>query len=175
MLSRVLGAYGRWLVRGRHAWWVVASVVVLSVLAGLSARTLQTKDDLLAFLPADNPEIEEFESINRDFGGLDVVLVGVRTEDVFSADFLMRLDALSTEIKQVESVTHVLSLTTVTDVAPSEEEGATAIDYTRLVDRIPVDEEEAAALRDRVMARDLVVGQLVSRDQTGVLLSLIHI
>ena len=94
---------------------------------------------------------------------------------MFRSDFLFALDDFSARAQRLEAVEHVLSLTTVKDITAGE--GGASLAYSDLIERapntgrmvLPTIRPGAAQLRARVMSRDLVVGQLVSADESSVL------
>lgn len=146
----------------------VVVVLVIAALSFLASRRVQHEDDLLAFLPQDNPEVRAFYQINKRFGGLDVALVGIESEDVFASDFVRRLARVTRELKETPGLSHVLSLGNVMDFVPDREKGG--IITGELVGAPPRTPEERAALRAKVLSRDLVVGNLVSESGKAVLL-----
>lgn len=155
---------GQLLARRDVAALVVAVVVVLSAIGGWLAQDIRHEDDLLAFLPADNPEIASFREINERFGGLDVAIVGVEVGDAYDGATLRRLDGLTAALLAMPELDHVLSLANVDDFAPDPMGG---IRTSRLVEQVPGSPEASAALRERVQAREHVVGTLVSHDGTA--------
>ena len=88
-----------WISDRRVAWAIVLLTLVATVVCGVAAVQVEQDDDLLAFLPEGNADIEIFEDVNKRFGGLDVALVGIETEDVFDASFLAALTEATDEIK----------------------------------------------------------------------------
>ena len=76
----MMAALGRFLANKRNALVLVVVVLAAAIGAGLLALRVEQDDDLLAFLPADNPVVAEFHAMNRTFGGLDVALVGMEGE-----------------------------------------------------------------------------------------------
>jgi uncharacterized protein len=157
----------RLVTQTRSAWGIVVCVLLLVWVCIGQVGKLQHEDDLLAFLPQDNPEIAQFQQINQDFGGLDAALIGVATDDVFDPDFLVRLAEVTRELQDLPELDHVLSLTSVQDFAPDPLGG---IRTQMLVPAPPETAEEQALLRSRVMSRDAVAGTLVSEDGTAVVL-----
>ena len=145
----------------RGAAFVVALVLIFSVVSVMLAGQVEREDDLLAFLPQDNPDIEHFQAINERFGGLDVAIVGVGVPDAYDPATLKRLRAASQAVQDLPAIDHVLSLVTVDDFTPDPMGG---IRTGRLVESIPTSPEESAALRDAVAVRDQVRGTLVSDD-----------
>ncbi|MBW2527193.1 MAG: MMPL family transporter, partial [Deltaproteobacteria bacterium] len=158
-------ALGRQLTRKPVAWATVLVAVALSAVGAVYASQVDQDDDLLAFLPKDNPEVAAFDEINERFGGLDVALVGIPVDDPFQPAFLTTLREVTRELDTLSDVDHALSLTSVEDFRPDPAGGIRA-DY--LVGEIPETAEEKAALRQLVMSRDHVVGNLISADGKAV-------
>ena len=152
--------------------WVAAAVVLVALaVAALSlvfARRVTQNDDLLAFLPKGNREVATFTDINRRFGGLDVGLIGIETQDIFQPNFLRRLDQLTRDLRATPGLSHVMSLSNIVDFVPDKEHGG--IVTTHLVSAIPSSDKERSELHEKVLSRDLVVGNLVSADARAVLI-----
>ncbi|MGB0592286.1 MAG: efflux RND transporter permease subunit [Myxococcota bacterium] len=145
---------------------IVAVTLATSAVFAVLAAGVPHDDDLLAFLPEDNPEITTFFSVNKRFGGLDTAIVGLETEDVFEPRFLEALTTITREVGGLGSLSSVLSLANVEDFEPDPAGG---IKTGLLIPGPPKDAEGRAALRARVMAKPHLLGNLVSRDGTAVL------
>ncbi len=151
----------------RVAAFVVAVVLLFATVCGFFATRVEHDHDVLAFLPEDNEEIAVFRAISERFGGLDVALVGVETEDVYDPGFLGRLRTTTREIREIPQVDHVVSLANVEDFAPDPAGG---IRSAPLVDDLPTDATSRAVLRALVQSRDAVVGTLVNEQGTAIVL-----
>jgi predicted RND superfamily exporter protein len=158
----------RLIVNRATAWGVVIVVLALAGLSLLSARQVEREDDILAFLPQDNPAVQVFGDINKRFGGLDVALVGIQSREVLTAGFLGRLRRLTRELKETKGLDHVLSLANTVDFTPDPERGGVVTSL--LVDRLPRTRADEEALRRRVLSRDHVVGNLVAANGEAVLI-----
>ncbi len=152
----------------RSAKAIVGVAVLLTAAALLLANDVEQDDDLLAFLPEGNADVALFQEINTRFGGLDVALVGIDAPDLFTAAFLTRLQTTTQALDDLEDISHAMSIANLEDVSPNKEAGG--IQMAALVDAIPTSPEAEEALRQRVMSRDHVVGNLVSRDGDAVLI-----
>jgi uncharacterized protein len=149
------------IVRKSVAWGIVAAVLVLAVVSPILASRLENDSNLLAFLPETNPDVSAFSDINKRFGGLNVALVGIGSDDPLSADFLGRMKGLTRKLNQTQGIDYALGLTSVEDFAP-DPKGGIASGY--LVSDIPTTPEGLQALREKVMSRDQVVGNMISAD-----------
>lgn len=166
--STPLQALSRWLIKKPVAWAIVILVALLSVASIYYARKVEQDDDVLAFLPAGNSDVRVFQDVNRRFGGLDVAIAGVETKSVFTKDFLARMRTATTRLNATEGVGYALTLTNVEDFAPDPEKGGIRADY--LVRGLPEDEAAEKALREHVLSRDDIVGNLVDETGSGTLI-----
>ncbi len=157
-------ALARLVARRGPAWVIVIVTFALGGVATQRALHVAHDDDLLAFLPTTNPEVGSFYEVNKRFGVLDLAIVGVETEDVFDAAFLERLRKVTGDLNDLPELSDVLSLANVEDFTPNPEGG---IVQGLLVDVVPQTPEAKAALRAKVMSREVVVGNLVSEDSKG--------
>ena len=149
------------------AWILIVFTLLLGGGSLVLAGQVEQDDDLLAFLPEGNEEIETFYRINERFGSLDVALIGIGAEDVFDAEFLTQLREVTERIGDTKGVNHVLSLANVDDFTV-DPMGGVVTDL--LVSELPASDADREALRAKVMSRDQVVGNLVAADGKGVLL-----
>lgn len=156
------------LVRRTAAWATVFIVFALSVASLFYASKVDRDDDVLAFLPRQNPEVGIFYDVSKRFGSLDIALVGIAADDVLAPDFLQRLRTVTKKLNETEGIGHAMSLANVEDFAPNVQHGGITTDY--LIGKIPETDAERAALREKVMSRDHVVGNLISKDGKGTMI-----
>ncbi|UQA54708.1 efflux RND transporter permease subunit [Polyangium aurulentum] len=155
-------ALAHFLVRRSTAWFTVLIVLMLSAASVFYATRVQRDDDVLAFLPRSNPEVGVFYDVNKRFGSLDIAIVGIGTDDVLAPDFLTRLRALTKRLNETDGIGYAMSLANFEDFTADPTKGGITTDY--LVSRIPESDADRAALREKVMSRDLAVGNVVSED-----------
>ncbi len=155
-------ALARWVSNRNVAWAIVIVVTLATAFCLLQLRNLHNEDDVLAFLPQDNPDVKLFYDINQRFGGLDLALVGLEVADPFEPGFLKKLQRLTQDLKENPGLDHVLSLTNVVDFTPDRERGG--VITAPLIQHLPETDQDKAALRAKVMSRDHVVGNLISAD-----------
>jgi predicted RND superfamily exporter protein len=156
-------ALGRLLARRSVAWLVVLLTLSLTCVSAWKAGQVRHEDDLLAFLPQDNEDVRTFRAVNERYGGLDVGLIGVEADGLeqgaFDPTLLADVARLTERLSKLPELDNVLSITNVIDFAPDPMGG---IRSAELMEALPDSPAAAAALRDKVMARDQVVGNLVS-------------
>jgi predicted RND superfamily exporter protein len=153
----------------RHPLLVLVAYALITAVAVYGALQVESEDDVFVFLPEDDPDVELFNDVSARFGSLRVALIGVQLEgegDLLEAEHLAQIETASTRLSEIPEVTRVTSLTTLTDVVTGP--GGAVIEP--LVNRIPEDEEQHRALRERVLSRELVVGSLISADAKGAII-----
>ncbi|MBN1523424.1 MAG: MMPL family transporter [Spirochaetales bacterium] len=101
--------------------------------------------------------------INETFGNSTPLLIAVKMEDLFTYDNLSRLQKLAADLKKIEQVEEVLSLTTVDDIVPTEY----GLKIEKLIpDRLPDGSLALESLRSKILANKNYKGRLVSPDGT---------
>ncbi|MBW2730897.1 MAG: MMPL family transporter [Deltaproteobacteria bacterium] len=155
----------------RVAWAVVLVVLLMAGTSTFLAMQVTQDDNLLAFLPGDDPDVRHFQKLAASFGGLEVALVGLDSgsaNGVFTHDFLSRLKKLTADLMGMRGLDGVTSLDNVADFVANEEKGG--IVTGPLIRALPRNDAELQALRSRVLARDHVVGNFVSSDGRAALI-----
>ncbi len=148
--------------------WAVVIIALLGAGTGLfGASQVDSDDDILAFLPRDNPDVTAFYEINERFGGLDVAVVGIETPYPFDPNFLKRLEEATQILDDTPAIESALSIANVQDFKSAEGGG---IDTGLLISKPAWDDASKAALRDKVMSRDMIVGNLISTSGDAVIL-----
>ncbi len=149
-------AQDHFVVRAR---WVVLVLVALlcgAVIPGVSQ--LQHDDDVLAFLPPEDPDVLAFRAVADRFGMLEVGLVGLRSDEPLLAPARTeQVRTLATRLSEVPGVRLVLSY-------PDFPE-AKVIDDTLVVQPlVPPGTDDAEEIRRRVLANPDAVGNFISAD-----------
>ena len=147
-----------------------AGLVVFLVLliTGVAAVGLPPvyDDDVVRFLPQDDPEVVAFNAIMERFGGLDVALVGVQSDDLYTHERLTAVRQIVDAIDGLEEVDHVTAVTELA-VILGEEEG----EHKALVPKpVPTEAAQLAEVRDTILGLDYLAGSLVSTDGTSAML-----
>ncbi len=143
---------------------VRARFVVLAVLVGLciwlvpGVSLLQHDDDVLAFLPPEDPDVVAFREVAERFGMLEVGLVGLRSDDpMLTPERTEKVRALHTRLSEVHGVKLVLSY--------PEFPQTKVVEETLIVEAlVPPGFDDAQELRRRVLSNDNAVGNFISAD-----------
>jgi predicted RND superfamily exporter protein len=136
----------------------LASLVIILVFGisfNGSPETLARRDDAYNF----------YNETRKVFGDDHVIIVGITTRDVFSVDFLVKLNRLTDRLAAVDGVDQALSLTNIKAVKKVED----GISIGRLIDPRSLSQSDSnalAQLREEVTKDPLYAKHYVSADGT---------
>ncbi len=141
--------------------WVIIPVFIFTA-AFFATRIPRAaiESDLKVMLPSDLPSRLNTEEIDELFGGTEMLMLIIKTDDVLEPETLQRTEAISKQMKRIKGVDKVLSLFELKSIRG--EEGAMIVNPA--VKRIPRTEEQKEELKKEIMDNDLVYGSVVSRD-----------
>ena len=177
--------------------WALPMLILLVVATGALVRPaidIQNDDDVLKFLPHDDPKVQKFMDVGDRFHGLQMAIIGLETSegDLFTPEKLTFMRRLARELVLLECadtkgesadgkafcVSNTTSFTEIKDIAHSTttsgEEEASVSDLVPELPGLDMPEaqspELAAQLLDvksRALSLDHVRGFLLSPDATA--------
>ncbi len=146
----------------RFRWLIILFFMAVAVFCGLQIPRAMIDTELKHMLPEDLESRLNTERIDELFGGTEMLMVLLKTDDVLNPETLRRIEAISLRMKRIDGVDKVLSLFELKSIRG--EEGALVVHPA--VESIPGTEEEREALRRELRDNDLVFGSVVSEDFT---------
>jgi predicted RND superfamily exporter protein len=141
---------------------IIVSALALTGFFGYQLKNLKINSDILTYLPQDDPLVVLFNDVGDKFGGSSLAMVALETDNVFNYQTLSRIDEITEKFKQMEGVSHVMSLTDILDVKKTE----WGLEVGKLIDRrnIPEGVDELNRLKEYTLSKDMYRGNLVSED-----------
>lgn len=151
----------------RLRYLIISIVLVLTVFFGYFIKDLSVNADVLGYLPDDDPAAILFKDIGKNYGGNEMIIVGVEGRDVFTYEMLELIRQVTDSLRTVKGIGYVTSLTNVLDIKATEY----GIEIGRLVDEydIPNDLEQLKNLRAYALSKKMYRSNLVSEDATSTL------
>ena len=142
------------------------TLILLQMLILMSALPRITIDTSAEGFLYDNAEpIVRYDAFRQEFGRDEFFVVAITGVDVFSLDFIQKLENLHrllenrlNQLQEVESLVNVRSIYGDGDDLIAEE----------LLETMPVDEAEVAIIKQRVQAKPVYYDRLINRDETAV-------
>ncbi|MBE3063585.1 MAG: MMPL family transporter, partial [Spirochaetes bacterium] len=140
---------------------IVATLLVTAVL-GFFIKDTTINSDILSYMPKNDPAVKLNAYISERYGGTQLAVVALESDDVFTAEGLARVASLTATLAGIDGVLSVTSLTDVMDIRKS----ADGLEVGKLVEpgAIPRTAEGMERLREYVLGKDIYRGRLVSAD-----------
>ncbi len=141
---------------------IVVFVIIATLVLGFGIKFLKINSDITSYLKPDDPVMVLFNRIGKEYGGNLMVLVAIKTDDVFTYPVLKLLKDLDDRYQRIREVESTTSLVNMIDIRDS----GFGIEVSKLIDKenIPKDPDELKKLRDYVLSKDLYRGKIVSKD-----------
>ena len=146
----------------RYRWWIIIGFIAVTLLFGSQIPRSEIDPDMKSQLPEDIVSRINTEKIDELFGGTDMLMVLIQTDDVLAEETLKRIKKISREMNRIKDVDKVLSLFDLKSV--KGEYGAMTVNPA--VQRIPRNDIERESLREELQENDMVYGSVVSKDFT---------
>jgi len=146
-------------------WVIIVSVIGLTLFFGYQIRYIKINSDILSTLPDDDPTACLYQNIGDQFGGNDIGMIVLETDDVFKTEILQHIRQITDSLKINSGVSTVTSLTNILDIKSSD----WGIEIGKLVDEydLPDSQYELDSLKNYVFSKDMYKGAIVSEDGTA--------
>ncbi|MDO9340728.1 MAG: MMPL family transporter [Bacteroidales bacterium] len=154
------------IIRYRKA--VIAITLVLTVFFGYFIKDIKVNSDILNSLPKDDKTAQLFNRIGKQYGGNDVAMVAIETDNIFKKETLEQIRQITDSIKTIAEIGSVTSLTDVIDIKSSE----AGIEIGKLVDEynMPETPEQFDSLKKYIFSKDMYKGTIISEDASATLI-----
>ena len=151
----------------RLRYVIIVLVGAITIFLGYFIKDIQVNPDVIGYHPAGDEAAALFMEIGRQYGGNDLLIVGIETSDVFTYETLNLVRKVTDSVRSVPGISSVTSLTNVLHITSSEY----GIEIGRLVDEfnIPSDTAQLNRLRAYTLSEPMYSGTLVSEDATATL------
>ena len=146
-------------------WIIIGAVVILTAFLGFQIRNISINSNILSTLPDNDPTGHLYKRIGAQYGGNDIGMIVLETDNVFQFDVLNHIREITDSLKVMEGISTVTSLTNILDIKSSD----WGIEIGNLVDEynLPHDPQELDSLRNYVFSKDMYKGTIVSEDGTA--------
>ncbi|MGW8181612.1 MAG: hypothetical protein ACWGQW_23015, partial [bacterium] len=97
----------------RHRWATLFLLVVLSALLAYQLRFFSVRSSMDEGLPENDPSVRFFKKFLDIYENPDLLLIGVKRDDIFCKETLERIEWLTRAVEAVPDVMRVTSITNV--------------------------------------------------------------
>ncbi|MGE4290558.1 MAG: RND family transporter [Salinivirgaceae bacterium] len=149
----------------KFKWLIIIAVAGLTIFFGYQAKDLPINADIISSLPDDDPAARLYKEIGTQFGGNDMGMIVLETDDVFKAEVIQHIKQITDSLKFTNGVSTVTSVTNILDIKSSE----WGIEIGKLVDEydLPVEQSQLDSLKNYVFSKEMYRGAVVSEDGTA--------
>jgi hydrophobe/amphiphile efflux-3 (HAE3) family protein len=149
-------------------WLIIIVVIGLTAFFGYHINDIKINSDIINSLPDDDPAAHLYKEIGKEFGGNDVGMIVLETDNVYKTEVLEHIKQVTDSLKSMEGISTVTSLTDIIDIK-GEEWG---IEIGKLVDEydLPNTPAKLDSLRQRILSKEMYKGAIVSEDGTATMI-----
>ncbi len=156
----------------RHPWMIISSMLVLTVLMCAGLPQLRIVANIESFLQRDDPARVTYAEMRTQFQSDETTLLLIRSDDIFSFEFLERLYAMHEELE--EKVPHTERITSLVNARVTRGEGDRLI-VQDLLEDWPLSEEELKQVEAFARGNALYRNTLLSSNGEYAVIALVHI
>lgn len=141
---------------------IIVLAVIFTGFFGYQLKNITINSDILSYLQQDDPLVMLFNEVGHKFGGNSLAMVALESDDAFSHTNLTRVNEITRQFKEINEVSHVMSLTDILDIKKTE----WGLEIGKLIDKdnIPEDAETLGQLKNYTLGKNMYRGSLVSDD-----------
>ncbi|MGB4204186.1 MAG: MMPL family transporter [Bacteroidales bacterium] len=149
----------------KFKWLIILVVLGLTVFFGYQTKFLTINSDILSSLPDDDPAASLYKEIGTQFGGNDMGMIVLESDNVFKAEILQHIKQITDSLRYTDGISTVTSLTNILDIKSSE----WGIEIGKLVDEynLPDKQSQLDSLKNYVFSKEMYKGAIVSEDGTA--------
>lgn len=156
------------IVGARRVVFILTALV--TIVGAFFVGSLETDMNVTSILPAGDPDVAYFRETSDRFGSSVINMVALESDDVFTAESLNTLRAVTDALGQVEGVRFAMSIANLLDMQP-DGEGSISVRPYLPKGPAPTDPAELSRIRDSVLGNPLIAGNLVSPDGKAALIT----
>lgn len=149
-------------------WPILIVTILITALFGSQLSSLTINADIIKSLPDDDKNAQLLKHISQNFGGNNMGVIILETDNIYNTDVLKHTRQLTDSIAKIDGIASVSSITNIINIKGSE----FGIEIGQLVDEydIPETAEAFESLRQNINANAMYKGSIVSDDETSTLI-----
>ncbi len=149
-------------------WLTIIAVVIITAFLGYQLQSISINADIISSLPDADPVAALYKKVGTQFGGNDMGMVVVETDNIYQKEVLEHIKQVTDSIKIIDGVATVTSLTDIIDIKTSD----FGLEIGKLVDEYELPETEADLnkLKNYINSKEMYKGNIVSEDGTSSLI-----
>jgi len=152
----------------KYRWLIIIIVLALTAFLGYQIKNITINSDVVSSLPDDDPDAALFKKIGSQFGGNNMGMIILESENLFTTSVLKHIQQITDTVRETEGIATVTSLTNIIDIKGDE----FGLEIGKLINEydFPETDEELQRIKKRVFEKDMYKGSIVSEDGTSALI-----
>ena len=149
----------------KYRVFIVILTLGLTVWFGYQIKNLKLDSDIIHSLPDDDSTAMMYKNIGSKFGGNSMGMMILKTENIFKTPVLEDIKRITDSLSVMPGISTVTSLTNIIEIKGDD----SGIETGLLLDEydLPKTPAQLDSLKDRVMAKKMYKGNIVSDDGTS--------
>jgi len=161
-----LKKYAKFIVK--HKWLVFISVIVFTAFFGYQFKFLQVDSNIVDALPKDDSIVRLFNDVGDRFGGNQIGLIILESENVFEPEVLNDIVQITDTLNEIEGVVSVRSITNM--MGFNVDGDNFEVDNLISKNHWPKNQNDVDSLKNKITKNEMVAGKLVSIDGTSTII-----
>ena len=158
--------YAKFIVK--HKWLVFISVIVFTAFFGYQFKFLQVDSNIVDALPKDDSIVRLFNDVGDRFGGNQIGLIILESENVFEPEVLNDIVQITDTLNEIEGVVSVRSITNM--MGFNVDGDNFEVDNLISKNHWPKNQNDVDSLKNKITKNEMVAGKLVSIDGTSTII-----
>jgi len=152
----------------KFRWIIIITALALTIFFGYQIKNIKINSDVLSSLPDDDPAASLYKKVGTQFGGNDMGMIVLETDNIFKTEVLQHVKQITDSIKITTGISTVTSITNIIDI--KNDNGG--IEIGKLVDEynLPKSKHQLDSLKSYVFSKEMYKGTIVSDDGTATLI-----
>jgi predicted RND superfamily exporter protein len=146
-------------------------ILLFTLFFAYHARHIGIDTSIDSLLPQNDPERQYYEEVRRLFGGEDIAVIGLVTDNIYTPQTLQKIKRLTEEFRKIPEVKTVVSLTNLPDIVARIVADAEAL----IIPEIPATVEAAAPLKEKLAAHPIYLKNFVSADGRAAAINIVFL
>jgi len=161
-----MGKFAESVVKFR--WIIIITALALTIVLGYQVKNLKINSDVISSLPDDDPAASLYKKVGTQFGGNDMGMIVLETDNVFKTEVLQHVKQITDSIRITHGISTITSITNVIDIKNNDG----GIEIGKLLDEynIPKSKQQLDSLKAYVLSKEMYKGAIVSDDGTATLI-----
>ena len=146
-------------------WVILFLSVLLTIFFAFQLPKIKIDSNVIDSLPANDSVVSLFKSVGKEFGGNEMGVVIIQTDNVFKPGVLKDVQKITTTLEKVKGVASVTSLTNILDFDGVGDD----FQVKPLINmqHLPITKQQIDSLKHRITSNKMYRSNLVSDDGTA--------